>query len=91
MDVIRDGHRRKVHKAILRYHDSDNWPILREALIAMGRSDLIGNTPKHLIPAQQPGEKFVHDNRTVVIRPGVKPKGKKAFGRSRDSAAAKKK
>ncbi|MEJ2794409.1 YgiQ family radical SAM protein [Iodobacter sp. LRB] len=87
VDVIRDGHRRKVHKAFLRYHDSDNWPILREALIAMGRADLIGNTPRHLIPAQQPGEKFVHEKNNVVVRRTDKPKGKKTFGRSRDAAA----
>ncbi|MCZ6579332.1 MAG: YgiQ family radical SAM protein, partial [Gammaproteobacteria bacterium] len=29
--------RRRLHKAFLRYHDPDNWPMLREALKAMGR------------------------------------------------------
>jgi uncharacterized radical SAM protein YgiQ len=46
--------RRRLHKAFLRYHDSDNWPLLREALKKMGRSDLIGNGKKHLIPTWQP-------------------------------------
>ncbi|ODU40564.1 MAG: YgiQ family radical SAM protein [Thiobacillus sp. SCN 63-374] len=38
----------------LRYHDADNWPLLREALKEMGREDLIGNSKKHLIPSYQP-------------------------------------
>jgi uncharacterized radical SAM protein YgiQ len=41
---------RRLHKAFLRYHDPENWPTLREALIAMGRKDLIGNRPGCLIP-----------------------------------------
>jgi hypothetical protein len=43
-----------LHKAFLRYHDANNWPLLREALKAMGRADLIGNGKKHLIPFHQP-------------------------------------
>jgi uncharacterized radical SAM protein YgiQ len=45
---------RRLHKAFLRYHDPDNWPILRETLKRMGRADLIGNGKHHLIPAYQP-------------------------------------
>ena len=45
---------RRLHKAFLRYHDSNNWPVLREALRRMGRANLIGNGPHHLIPAWQP-------------------------------------
>jgi len=45
---------RRLHKAFLRYHDPDNWPLLREALKRMGRADLIGNGKQHLIPAYQP-------------------------------------
>ena len=54
VEVIREGRRRRLHKAFLRYHDPANWPMLREALNAMGRSDLIGNGKKQLIPAWQP-------------------------------------
>ncbi|MDD4882260.1 MAG: DUF3362 domain-containing protein, partial [Gallionellaceae bacterium] len=43
-----------LQKAFLRYRDPDNWPMLREALMAMGRADLIGNGKQHLIPAFQP-------------------------------------
>jgi uncharacterized radical SAM protein YgiQ len=45
---------RRLHKAFLRYHDPNNWPLLREALKNMGRNDLIGNGKHHLIPAFQP-------------------------------------
>jgi uncharacterized radical SAM protein YgiQ len=45
---------RRLHKAFLRYHDPENWPVLRDALKRMGRADLIGNGKQHLIPAYQP-------------------------------------
>jgi len=45
---------RRLHKAFLRYHDANNWPVLREALRRMGRANLIGSGPNHLIPAYQP-------------------------------------
>lgn len=45
---------RRLHKAFLRYHDPENWPLLRETLKRMGRADLIGNGKRHLIPAWQP-------------------------------------
>jgi uncharacterized radical SAM protein YgiQ len=48
---------RTLHKALLRYHDPENWPLLRDTLRAMGRDDLIGPSTKHLIPARQPRPK----------------------------------
>ncbi|MGL6203940.1 MAG: YgiQ family radical SAM protein, partial [Giesbergeria sp.] len=54
VDVVRGEKRRRLHKAFLRYHDPANWPLLREALKAMGRADLIGNGKHHLIPTYQP-------------------------------------
>lgn len=54
VEVIRSGRQRKLHKAFLRYHDPNNWPLLREALKEMGRADLIGNGKKHLVPTWQP-------------------------------------
>ncbi|MBK9985582.1 MAG: YgiQ family radical SAM protein [Betaproteobacteria bacterium] len=54
VDVVRGEKRRRLHKAFLRYHDPANWPLLREALKAMGRADLIGNGKQHLIPTWQP-------------------------------------
>ncbi len=45
---------RRLHKAFLRYHDPENWPLLRDTLQKMGRSDLIGYGKKQLIPTRQP-------------------------------------
>jgi len=52
--IVRSGRQRRLHKAFLRYHDAENWPLLRDALRAMGRAELIGNGKKHLIPSFQP-------------------------------------
>jgi len=52
--VVKQGRVRKLHKAFLRYHDPENWPLLRDALKAMGREDLIGNGKQHLVPSFQP-------------------------------------
>lgn len=41
---------RRLHKAFLRYHDPENWAALRDALTEMGRQDLIGRGPRHLVP-----------------------------------------
>ncbi|MDX8382140.1 MAG: YgiQ family radical SAM protein [Ghiorsea sp.] len=44
---------RDLHKAFLRYHDKNNWPMLRDALKHMGKSDLIGSGEHQLVPAYQ--------------------------------------
>jgi len=54
VDSPRTMKQRRLHKAFLRYHDAENWPMLRDALKEMGREDLIGNSKKHLIPTYQP-------------------------------------
>ncbi|PKO70366.1 MAG: YgiQ family radical SAM protein [Betaproteobacteria bacterium HGW-Betaproteobacteria-16] len=54
VDIVRGDKRRRLHKAFLRYHDPNNWPLLREALKTLGRADLIGNGKHHLIPTFQP-------------------------------------
>ncbi len=54
VQVVRGLKQRRLHKAFLRYHDPENWPLLRDALKAMGRADLIGNGKRHLVPAFQP-------------------------------------
>src|SRR5581483_6477602 len=43
VEAIRGLRQRRLHKAIRRYHDHDNWPILREVLKEMGRRVLIGS------------------------------------------------
>jgi radical SAM superfamily enzyme YgiQ (UPF0313 family) len=52
--VVRGGRQRRLHKAFLRYHDPENWPLLREALKRMGRADLIGAGRRCLVPLWQP-------------------------------------
>ncbi len=54
VEVIKGLRQRRLHKAFLRYHDPDNWPLLREALKDMGRADLTGSRPDQLVPAHQP-------------------------------------
>ena len=54
VDAIKGLRQRRLHKAFLRYHDPENWPVLREALKAMGRADLIGPRPDQLVPFSQP-------------------------------------
>jgi uncharacterized radical SAM protein YgiQ len=54
VETVKGLKQRRLHKAFLRYHDAENWPLLREALKAMGRADLIGPGKHHLIPNWQP-------------------------------------
>ena len=67
---------RRLHKAFLRYHDPDNWPVLREALRRMGRADLIGSGRHHLVPAYQPPGTGERGGRTA-------PRAAKARSRER--------
>jgi len=82
VDIVRGEKRRRLHKAFLRYHDPNNWPLLREALKAMGRSDLIGNGKQHLIPTWQPlGDGSYQSARrknstAAPVRPAAPPKGR---------------
>jgi uncharacterized radical SAM protein YgiQ len=64
---------RRLHKAFLRYHDPDNWPLLRDALQKMGRSDLIGNGKKHLVPKWQPANSGKAPARAQTSRKKTKP------------------
>ncbi len=57
MPTVKGLSQRRLHKAFLRYHDPDNWPILRKALKKLGRADLIGNGKLHLVPPRQPGKR----------------------------------
>jgi uncharacterized radical SAM protein YgiQ len=86
---------RRLHKAFLRYHDANNWPLLREALKRMGRADLIGNGKRHLIPTWQPegtgtagaGKTFRTQHTGLPDVPGARGKRGNA-GRKRKSRAS---
>jgi uncharacterized radical SAM protein YgiQ len=81
VDTVKSLAQRRLHKAFLRYHDPDNWPMLREALHRMGRDDLIGNGKRHLVPRWQPagtgtgpggeGRRGKRGRRGSRVRPGV--------------------
>lgn len=63
---------RRLHKAFLRYHDPNNWPLLREALKRMGRADLIGNGKRHLVPSYQPAGTGRHRGEGRRAAPGTR-------------------
>lgn len=77
------GRTRRLHKAFLRWHDPENWPLLRETLKSMGRADLIGNGKKHLIPSWQPagtGASWRQPERGKTASPGKSPIRRRANG-----------
>jgi radical SAM superfamily enzyme YgiQ (UPF0313 family) len=82
VDIVRGEKRRRLHKAFLRYHDPNNWPLLRETLKAMGRADLVGNGKHHLVPTFQPlGDGAYQSARKknstpVAVKTGVKAAAK---------------
>ncbi len=80
VDVVRGERRRRLHKAFLRYHDANNWPLLREALKAMGRADLIGSGKHQLIPAFQPitdgGYQSARRKNSTPLQPGAPRPGR---------------
>lgn len=55
--VPKGARQRRLHKAILRYHDPSGWPIIREALRKLGMANLIGKAPQHLVPPESRDEK----------------------------------
>ncbi|HRK23385.1 MAG TPA: YgiQ family radical SAM protein [Beijerinckiaceae bacterium] len=81
VETVRGLRQRRLHKAFLRYHDPENWPVLREALKAMGRADLIGPGKHHLVPNWQPaGTGSAGEGRRVRSK-GQFPKDMKAGSR----------
>ncbi len=54
--VAKGERQRRLHKAILRYHDPKGWPMIREALTKMGLTHLIGKGKACLVPAESKGE-----------------------------------
>jgi uncharacterized radical SAM protein YgiQ len=74
VDVVKGEKRRRLHKAFLRYHDAKHWPLLRDALKAMGRADLIGNGKHHLIPTWQPLSDDYQSARRKNSTPSTSPK-----------------
>ncbi len=69
VETVKGEKQRRLHKAFLRYHDPENWPLLRDALKSMGRSDLIGDGPNQLIPEKNSeGDQYKSPRRKNIIR-----------------------
>ena len=60
VDTVKSPQKRRLHKALLRYHDPDNWPMIRKALERLNLEELIGSGPDALVPAHQPRGKGGH-------------------------------
>ncbi|MFZ6656205.1 YgiQ family radical SAM protein [Undibacterium sp. TJN19] len=94
VETARSGKVRKLHKALLRYHAPENWEIIHEALQRMGRRDLIGSSPRHLIPPRQPlipltiEESGVANGRRIAA-PKIDTFGKKPVSRGGKAATPK--
>ncbi len=54
--IARNLRDRKLQRALLQFFKPENWFMVREALLQVGRADLIGNGCDALIPAQPPKE-----------------------------------
>jgi uncharacterized radical SAM protein YgiQ len=52
VEVTRDLREKRQMKALLFWWDAEHWPLVREALRALGRHDLIGHGPRCLVPPE---------------------------------------
>jgi len=91
--VVRGARQRRLHKALLRYHDPDNWPLIRDTLKAMGKAGLIGYGKRHLVPPRQPagyvGEQDARGkagHKAGRSRPGAQRDGEKGVRRAASAA-----
>jgi radical SAM superfamily enzyme YgiQ (UPF0313 family) len=82
---------RRLHKAFLRYHAPENWPMLREELKRLGREDLIGNSKRHLIPRDNPrgvagrGQRFLSQHTGLPPRDDGSKKSGAAHTRTKNN------
>ncbi|MBU2916761.1 YgiQ family radical SAM protein [Psychrosphaera sp. F3M07] len=74
--IPRGEKERRLHKAILRYHDSKNWKMIRHALKEMGLAKLIGHGVSHLVPPASENEERLGNRRN-----GPQGKGQRALSR----------
>ncbi|MGI2260602.1 YgiQ family radical SAM protein [Shewanella sp. GXUN23E] len=83
VSVPKKGRQRRLHKALLRYHDSAGWPLIREALEAMGKQYLIGHGPECLVPPEGRNDGKGWGQKTQAAKPAGK--GQKAATRFSDN------
>jgi uncharacterized radical SAM protein YgiQ len=75
---------RQVQRALLQFFAPENWQTVRQALVAAGREDLIGDGPDCLIPARpprpsrdRPGRGGERDGRTGGYRRPSRERGRR--------------
>ena len=54
INTVKDIEQRRLHKALLRYHDVNNWKLIHNLLLKTGQQQLIGNSDACLIPSTPP-------------------------------------
>jgi len=64
--TVKEHKTRRLHKAYLRYHAEESWPLIRESLEALGRTDLIGNKKDQLVPPER-GVRYFKDRHSGKI------------------------
>ncbi|MGB1239083.1 MAG: YgiQ family radical SAM protein [Pseudomonadales bacterium] len=74
MYIPTEYEQRRTQKALLRYHDEDNWDRLRGVLTNMGREDLIGSADWQLVPAQEKGKGYRYVQKSKQPAKSAKPK-----------------
>ena len=77
LNVCKNIEQRRVQKAFLRFHDEKNWPMLREALIKMGRAELIGSGENQLVPKEDKFGRFSAKNKYAAKRSTPRKQGRR--------------
>ena len=85
---------RTLHKALLRYHDPDNWALVRAALKNAGLAKLIGSGKHQLVPTEEAELKGKQQQvrsgrRALTQHTGLPPSGQAPKYRASKSTAAK--
>lgn len=85
INTVRKIEQRRLHKALLRYHDPANWKVIKDLLLKSGKKHLIGEGPNCLIPSKPPSnkhttqagaKKFITKHTSQGYKP-IKPNKKK--------------
>ena len=81
INTVKKIEQRRLHKALLRYHDAGNWQLIKELLLKMGKKSLIGDGPNCLIPSRPPkaGGRHQHGVKKFLTKhtsQGYKPQRK---------------
>ncbi|MGB5410427.1 MAG: YgiQ family radical SAM protein [Woeseiaceae bacterium] len=74
VETVKSPEKRRLHKALLRYHDPANWPLIRDALRELKLAHLIGSGDGKLVAAKQPLDKDLHSSARRKNRASVHDK-----------------